>query len=119
MKQGIIANPVINSPFAPPTRHFKFAEDGITDEIIEERRTSAYFIPVPRSRKRGKQMILDTEWTEDRIEPNKLVNQIREKVSLWRKGGYRDVTRTTARLLDYWQRPDRERRLFFCQVEAL
>src|SRR5205807_8995598 len=30
-----------------------------------------------------------------------------------------DVTPVTRALLDYWQRPDRERRLFFCQVEAL
>jgi type III restriction enzyme len=29
------------------------------------------------------------------------------------------VTRTTARLLEYWQRDDRSRRLFFCQIEAL
>ena len=29
------------------------------------------------------------------------------------------ITRTTYRLLEYWQRPDRELRLFFCQVEAL
>jgi type III restriction enzyme len=29
------------------------------------------------------------------------------------------VTRTTAKLLDYWTRPDRECRLFFCQIEAL
>ena len=41
------------------------------------------------------------------------------RVSLWRKGGYPGVTRTTARLLEYWKRPDRGCRLFFCQIEAL
>lgn len=119
MKQVVIENPVLNSPYVEPSRHFKFSDEGITDEIVGKRRTSAYFVPVPKPKKRGKQMVLETEWTEDRIKENKLVNQIRERVSRWRKGGYRDVTRTTARLLDYWQRPDRERRLFFCQVEAL
>ncbi len=29
------------------------------------------------------------------------------------------MTRTTARLLEYWTAPDRNRRLFFCQIEAL
>ena len=35
MKQVIIENPVINSPYDEPKRHFKFTEEGITDEIIE------------------------------------------------------------------------------------
>ncbi len=29
------------------------------------------------------------------------------------------MTRTTARLLEHWTKPERERKLFFCQVEAL
>ncbi len=44
MKQVIIENPVINSPFSEPERHFKFDEGGITDEILERRRQSEYFI---------------------------------------------------------------------------
>jgi hypothetical protein len=46
MPQVVIENPVINSPYAEPGRHFKFADDGITDEIIEQRRISQYFIPI-------------------------------------------------------------------------
>jgi hypothetical protein len=41
MKQVIIENPVINSPFEEPKRHFRFADDGITNEIVEGRRESA------------------------------------------------------------------------------
>ena len=51
----IIENPVLNSPFDEPSRHFKFTEDGITNEVVEQRRVSAYFIPVPRSRKKSQQ----------------------------------------------------------------
>jgi type III restriction enzyme len=47
------------------------------------------------------------------------INFIRDRVDLWRKQGYPGVTPTTRSLLEYWQRADRERRLFFCQVEAL
>lgn len=34
MSQVIIDNPVINSPFAEPERHFCFTDDGITAEIV-------------------------------------------------------------------------------------
>jgi type III restriction enzyme len=30
-----IENPILNSPFAEPTRHFRFDEDGITSEAVE------------------------------------------------------------------------------------
>ncbi len=40
-------------------------------------------------------------------------------MELWRNRGYPDITPVTCGLLEYWQRKDRELRLFFCQVEAL
>jgi len=46
VKQVVIENPGINSPFREPERHFKFTDEGITDEIIEGRRTSSYFVPI-------------------------------------------------------------------------
>ena len=99
MSQVVIENPIINSPFDEPTRHFRFSDEGITDEIGDGRRTSSYFVPIAKSKKKGsKQLQFDTEWTQDRIEENKLVNDIRRRVALWRKGGYVGVTTTTARL---------------------
>jgi hypothetical protein len=68
MKQVVIENPVINSPFDEPKRHFKFTDEGITNEIVGKRRVSSYFIPIAKPKKRGKQLILDTEWTQDRVE---------------------------------------------------
>jgi type III restriction enzyme len=120
MRQVVIENPVINSPFKEPSRHFRFDEEGITNEIIDSRRKSSYFIPIARPRKKGsKQLQFDTEWTQDRIEENELVNRIRSRVRIWREGGYVGVTSTTKRLLAYWTDPDREKKLFFCQIEAL
>ncbi|MEK6699952.1 MAG: DEAD/DEAH box helicase family protein [Nitrospirota bacterium] len=122
MKQVVIENPVINSPYDEPKRHFKFTEEGITNEIIEgTRRRSAYFIPIARPRSRGRQaqLHLDTEWTEDRLKENDEINRIRSRIDVWRKGGYVGVSKTTSRLLDYWNNPDREKKLFFCQREAL
>jgi len=88
MKQVVIENPILNSPYEEPELHFKFTEEGITNDIVEHRRISSYFIPIAKPKKKGKQLSLDTEWTEDRIEENKFINQIRDRVSLWRKKDY-------------------------------
>jgi type III restriction enzyme len=120
MRQVVIENPIINSPFVEPTRHFRFTDEGITNEVVDGRRTSSYFVPIAKPKKKGPpQLQFDTEWTQDRIEENKLVNDIRRRVALWRKGGYVGVTPTTARLIAYWTDPNREKKLFFCQNEAL
>lgn len=120
MAQVVIENPIINSPYKEPTRHFKFSDEGITNEIESGRRTSSYFIPIAQPRKKGsRQIAFDTEWTKDRIEENKLVNRIRESVSRWREGKYVGVTPTTRQLLEYWKDPEREKPLFFCQIEAM
>lgn len=120
MTQVVIENPIINSPFAEPNRHFRFSDEGITNEIVEGRRTSSYFVPIAKPKKKGKEQLqFDTEWTQDRLEENKLVNDIRRRVAMWRKGGHVGVTATTAQLLSYWTDADREKKLFFCQIEAL
>jgi type III restriction enzyme len=54
VRQVVIENPVINSPFEEPRRHFRFDDDGITDEIVSERRPSSYFIPIAKPRKKSK-----------------------------------------------------------------
>src|SRR3984893_7606661 len=122
MGQVVIENPIINLPFDEPTRHFRFNDEGITNEEVAGRRVSSYFVAIARPKKKGgtaEQGIFDTKWTQDRIEENKLVNDIRRRVLLWRKGGYVGVTPTTSRLIAYWTDPSREKKLFFCQNEAL
>ena len=120
MSQTVIENPIICSAFREPDHYFKFSNDGITDETLEGRRPSSYFVPIARPKKKNPlQLSFDTEWTQDRIEENKRVNQIRSRVKPWRQGGYSGVTPTTARLLAYWNDPHREKKLFFCQIEAL
>lgn len=119
MRQVVIENPILNSPFEEPHRHFRFTDEGITDQILEGRRPSINFIPVPPPKKKGKQLTFDTQWTLDRVEENDFINRVRVRVSMWRQGGYVGVTNTTRRLLEHWKNPERERRLFFCQIEAL
>ena len=119
MTQVTIENPILNSPYEEPRRHFRFSEDGITNEVVGERRVSSYFVPIAATKKKGKQLELPGDWTGDRIEENKFINEIRTKVAQWRTLGYHGITRTSRELLEYWMRPERERPLFFCQIEAM
>jgi type III restriction enzyme len=73
-RQTVIENPILNSPYEEPQRHFRFDEDGITSDIVNTRRASSYFVPIAKARKKGKQLVLDSEWTQDRLEENKLIN---------------------------------------------
>ena len=116
-----IENPILNSPYDTPTRCFKFDADGITDEILDERRKSEFFVAVPAPKKKsGKQQEIDfLDVSTERVEPNELINRIRRRVDRWREFGYPGITPTTRALLDHWHDPERERRLFFCQLEAI
>jgi type III restriction enzyme len=116
----LIENPVINSPFVGPERHFRFDENGITHEILTGRRLSTYFIPIAKPKLKGvqKQAALDLS-VQHRAEENKLINDLRVRVANWRQAGRPYTTALTRRLLEYWTRSDRERRLFFCQIEAV
>lgn len=118
MSPSVIPNPILNSPFEAPRRHFAFTEDGITDQIVDERRSAGYFVPIPPPKKKGKQLQIEN-WTADRWEESQFVNRVRERVKLWRDQGWPGVTSVTARLLAHWSDPGRERRLFFCQLEAV
>ena len=76
-------------------------------------------MPIPASKVRGRQLELETQWTRDRIEENARINRVRERITAWRSLGWPGVTATSRRLLKYWTGEQRERPLFFCQVEAL
>lgn len=119
MRTVVIENPIVNSPFVEPRRHFMFDDEGITDRIDERRRPSSYFVPIASPKKKGKQLSFETTWTADRAKDNDDINFIRSRIALWRTQGYPSITPATRRLLEYWTRTDRERRLFFCQIEAL
>ena len=93
MAPVVIENPVLNSPFDEPTRHFKFNDDGITDEIVEARRRSAYFIPIPPPKKKGatagaQQLSLTGDWTAERVKDSEFINQVRDRVAAWRTAKY-------------------------------
>jgi type III restriction enzyme len=118
----LIENPILNSPFHEPGRHFDFDERGvITGDIRDGRRPSQYFTPIPGTKKKvTSQPTLDLGDSKERVEENQLINQVRSRVEIWRAGSYPGVTGTTRRLLEHWNEiDDRVRPLFFCQREAI
>ena len=120
MSKVTIENPVINSPFEEPQRHFKFNARGITEEIADGRRRSEYFMPFPKPKKRSGQEQMQFELPEqDLRQANAFINSVRTQVTAWRTSGYPGVTPTTRRLLEHWNNPENEPRLFFCQREAV
>jgi len=80
-RQTVIENPILNSPFAMPTRHFRFDDEGITNETVAERRASSYFVPIAKPKKNVAQL----DWVGDRIEENEHVNDFRRRVDQWRR----------------------------------
>lgn len=110
--RNAVDNPILNSPFEEPRRYYDFS--GVTPRVVEGRRQAGYH------------GTLRTEQMHDaairhEFFPLPLVNEVRRRVSEWRGRGYPGVTPTTRDLLDHWNRPREtgERRLFFCQREAV
>ncbi|QDQ41487.1 hypothetical protein kam1_232 [Methylacidiphilum kamchatkense Kam1] len=106
----LVDNPIVNSPFEEPTRYWVY-EDG-QPVLKEGRRPAGYYL---KAGTHGPQpAILEEEFVR-----LGLVNTIRERVKAWREQSYPGVTLITRQLLNQWNNPERERRLFFCQREAV
>ena len=119
MAQGTIENPVINSPFGEPERHFVMLDGKPTGETEDRRRPSEFFVPVAQPKKKSAaQLSFDQFGPPTKQQPNEIVNEIRQAVARWRQQDYPHTTSVTKDLLAYWRDEDRERRLFFCQIEA-
>lgn len=117
-------NPIINSPYAAPDRHWEISANGsFTQKIREGRRSSVYYVPVAPKSRRGGQTELDLthdDYRELPFEPNALVNGIRERVDAWRRDGYEgDLRPETRRLLEHWRGDSILPPPFFCQLEAV
>ena len=127
MPAAVIENPILNSPYREPTRHFRFDVDGITNEIVEGRRISTYFVPIAQPKRKVAKAIpaeqlslsLSGNWTGEHIRENGEINRVRAHVEAWRRAKWPGITATTRELLTYWTNPERTAPLFFCQIEAL
>jgi type III restriction enzyme len=131
--QNFFDRPILNSPYKFPGRHWELVDGRPTNKIVEKRRSSDFYSPVPQSRKRtrrskGQETLLFTDEkglssAEQEYNPTPIINEIRSLVEQWRAlPNPRDwnVTPETARLLNHWRHHEFAGiRPFFCQVEAV
>ncbi len=131
MSDAFFEQPILNSPYEYPGRHWKLDGGQPTGEIIESRRECSYITPIPKSKKQRKQSAEETGdlFAEEGItidgqlyDPMSIVNEVRSYVDRWRKLPQHQwqVTPETARLLRHWRsHPFASIRPFFCQIEAV
>jgi type III restriction enzyme len=101
---------IICSPFEKPKQHLSYNREIRKFELVDGRRRAGYIVATP-----------DSQAFDDpgHFVPLEQVNKIRERVDRWRDQGYPGITTVTKELLEHWKNPDREPRLFFCQIEAI
>ncbi len=107
-----VPEPILNKPYEAPTRHWIYR--GGVPEPANGRRPASYYYTTKKLAA-GQQDLL----AEEQADPLELVNRIREDVRRWRQRQYRGASPVTRDLLAWWTRPDRPRRMFFCQIEAV
>jgi type III restriction enzyme len=133
MSNPFFDHPILNSPYARPTRYWELDENGQpTQKILEARRRAEFITPIPKPKKRKKAaqqdvMVFDEglglSTKEQQYDPTSIINEVRQHVDVWRtlpQSSQWQVSPETARLLEHWRhhkfggvRP------FFCQVEAV
>ena len=130
--------PILNSPYEIPNRHWELDEERQpTGKICQSRCHFTFITPIPTPKKRGsrgkasqREIIFNEktpalEMEDQQYNLEQLIGSLRVQVNQWRAiadSGQWRVTGETARLLRHWrrQRPDHSGfRPFFCQVEAV
>lgn len=116
-----LSNPIVSPPYEAPQAHFEIGPTGPTGKLLPGRRLSESYIPIPISKKgRAPQQQFDFDATGERREENRLINDVRRAVELWRARKWNGVTPYTRKLLAHWAAgpPDRDDPVLFCQREA-
>ncbi|WP_420431522.1 BPTD_3080 family restriction endonuclease [Candidatus Poriferisocius sp.] len=125
--------PILNSPYESPSRHWELDQSGQpTRKIIENRRRADFITPIPKPSKRKgsaeQTSLLSDESLEfstrnQAYDHTAIINGVRQEVDRWRLLPNPDqwqVTPETARLLQHWRHYKfSDIRPFFCQVEAV
>ena len=105
-----LSDPVLNNPYDEPSCHFELDANGPTGAIVETRRPSEFFVPVPKPKKgKGKQIEQVTfdfdSLTGERIQRNDKIDQLRDALRDWRRQNYPGVTAITASSCSIGQTP--------------
>jgi len=132
MEPQFFEQPILNSPYAYPNKHWELDISGQPTGIIKDSRRIADFItPIPKPKKRKdtaqKEMVFDEglglSSEKQQYDTTSVLNDLRRHVDQWRTiedPNKWNVTPETARLLQHWRHYQFQSiRPFFCQVEAV
>ena len=133
MSNPFFNQPILNSPYERPSRHWELDETGQpTQKIIAIRRRAEFITPVPKPKRRRKTSADQTEIvfdegknlsTKQQQYHTAIINEVRLHVDQWRNlpnSNQWQVTPETAKLLQHWRHHQFNGiRPFFCQVEAM
>ena len=127
MDERFFSDPILNSPYDYPGRHWELDNGQPTGAIAEGRRTASFVTPIPSAKKKTKgQTALPLgadEGDDQQYLLASTINDIRARVDEWRSRpnpATWGVTPETQRLLQHWRSYNfRGARPFFCQVEAV
>jgi type III restriction enzyme len=100
---------IVNSPYDKPKLHLRYVREVRKFELIEGRRPAGYIVASEAGGFDDPGVFVSLE----------LANKIRERVDAWREKGYPGITAISRELLTHWKDPQREKKLFFCQIEAM
>ena len=109
-----VDKPIICTPYVEPNDHWLYDTTTGKASHAGKRRPASYWYKTERTG--SAQMELFAEETRDDLP---LVNLLRDDVRRWREAEYRGASNISRELLRFWASPNRGRRLFFCQQEAV
>jgi len=133
MDNRFFEQPILNSPYEYPSRHWELDATGQpTGNIVGSRRRAEFITPIPKPRKhKGAAQQAAFVFDEGKglstkaqqYDHTAIINAVRQQVDQWRRlpnpNDWR-VTPETARLLQHWRHHEFSGiRPFFCQVEAV
>jgi len=109
-----LEKPIICNPYEEPNDHWLYDKKTGEASHAGQRRPAGYWYKTERVGTAQARL-----FTEEERDDLQLVNLLRDDVRRWREeADYRGGSSVTKDLLRYWKRPDRDRKLFFCQREA-
>ena len=134
MSNPFFDQPILNTPYDAPARHWELDETGQpTQDIIENRRPAEFITPIPKPKKRKSsakqsEIVFDEgrglSTEAQQYDPTSIINEVRQAVDSWRNLPNQNqwqVTPETARALppNHLHCPSRASRTFNFGTEIL
>ena len=134
MSDQFFKQPILNSPYDYPGRHWELDDAGQpTQNIVNTRRPAEFITPIPKPKHQkgtsaqqadlGLGEATEVSTDKQKYEHTEIINAVRQQVDAWRKipdPRNWQVTSVTASLLQHWRHHEfSDIRPFFCQIEAV